>query len=90
MKYVLFYQSSPDVATLAPVHGPAHRAYWKDFLTDGTLLMIGPFADRAGALGIFTTRDAAESFAKHDPFVLNGVVTHWSVREWAECIVPES
>jgi hypothetical protein len=24
----------------------------------------------------------AESFAKHDPYVLNGLVTHWRVREW--------
>jgi uncharacterized protein YciI len=40
-------------------------------------------------MGIFTTRDAAEKFAKNDPFVLNGVVSNWVVREWAECVVPE-
>jgi uncharacterized protein YciI len=90
MKYVLYYQSSPDVATLAPIHGAAHRAYWNEFLANGTLLMIGPFADpREGAMGIFTTREAAETFAKDDPFVLNGVVTHWLVREWREVLVPE-
>ena len=52
--------------------------------------MIGPFANpKEGAMGIFTTREAAEKFAAADPFVLNGVVERWHVREWAECVVPE-
>lgn len=37
-------------------------------------------------MGIFTTREAAESFAKEDPFVTNGIVAHWDVREWNEAI----
>ena len=90
MKYVLYYQSAPDVLEKVPIHGPAHRAYWREFLTDGSLLMIGPFANpKEGAMGIFTTREAAESFAENDPFVVNGVVTNWLVREWAECVIPE-
>ncbi len=90
MKYVLYHQSSPDVIQKAPPYGEAHRARWKQFLDDGTLLMIGPFANpQEGAMGIFTTRDAAENFAAGDPFVLNGVVLGWAVREWAEAIVPE-
>jgi uncharacterized protein len=90
LKYLLHYQSSPDVLEKAPVHGAAHRAYWQEFLSNGTLLMIGPFANpKEGAMGIFTTREAAENFATSDPFVLNGVVERWHVREWAECVVPE-
>ena len=34
----------------------------------------------------FTSREAAEAFARSDPFVLNGVVRGWSVREWNEAI----
>jgi uncharacterized protein len=90
MKYVLYYQSSSDVLEKAPVHAAAHRAHWQEFLSEGALLMIGPFANpQEGAMGIFTTREAAEKFAEGDPFVLNGVVTRWHVREWAEAIVPE-
>ncbi|MGA7248789.1 MAG: YciI family protein [Candidatus Cybelea sp.] len=90
MKYVLFYQSSPDVATLSPLHGATHRAWWKEYLSNGTLLMIGPFANpHEGAMGIFTTREAAEEFARGDPFVVNGVVESWVVREWREVVVPE-
>jgi uncharacterized protein len=35
-------------------------------------------------MGIFTTREAAEEFARDDPFVLGGVVSAWEVREWNE------
>ncbi len=91
MKYVLYYQSSPEVATKAPLYVAAHRARWQEYLSNGTLLMIGPFANpQEGAMGIFTTRQAAESFAEGDPFVLNGAVSHWVVREWMEAIVPEA
>jgi uncharacterized protein YciI len=87
-KYVLFYESAPDVSSKAPLHFPAHVARWKAFQTDGTLLMIGTFSNSQdeGSMAIFTTREAAESFAIGDPFVLNGVVRRWSVREWNEAI----
>jgi hypothetical protein len=88
MKFVLYYQSADDVLEKAPIHAAEHRTYWQEFLADGTLLMIGPFSNpREGAMGIFTTREAAEKFAAGDPFVLNGVVTGWLVREWMEVIV---
>lgn len=90
VKYVFSYQSAPDVAQKAPAHAAAHRAHWNEFLANGTLLMIGPFANPLdGAMGIFATREAAESFAESDPFVLNGVVDNWVVREWMEAVVPE-
>ena len=86
-KYVLFYESAEDVLEKAPVHFPAHRAHWESFLADGTLLMIGPFADRReGAMSVFTSREVAEEFARGDPFVLNGVVRNWYIREWNEAI----
>ena len=83
MKYVLFYESAEDVLVKAPLHAVEHRALWNEFFAAGQLLMIGPFADpREGAMGIFTTREAAEAFASRDPFVRHGVVTKWYVREW--------
>jgi uncharacterized protein len=90
MKYVVFYESADDVAAKAPAHFPAHRARWSEFHERGLLLMIGPFADaqRDGAMGVFTTREAAEEFALGDPFVLNGVVRGWRVLEWKEALVP--
>jgi uncharacterized protein YciI len=34
-------------------------------------------------MGICPTREAAEEFANGDPFVLNGMVSKWYIREWA-------
>jgi len=57
------------------------------YVERGELLMIGPFSDRSGALAIFTTREAAEACAATDPFVLEGLVSNWSIREWQEALV---
>ena len=87
-KYVLFYESADDVRAKAPPFFPAHVARWREFQNQGTLLMVGTFANpqEEGSMAIFTTREAAEAFAKSDPFVLNGVVRRWSIREWNEAI----
>ena len=87
-KYVLFYESADDVRAKAPPFFPAHVARWREFQNQGTLLMIGTFANpqEEGSMAIFTTREAAQAFARNDPFVLNGVVRRWSIREWNEAI----
>jgi uncharacterized protein len=86
MKYVLFYDSADDVAVKAPLHFAEHRARWAEFAACGTLLLIGPFTDGAGAMAVFTTRADAEEFAAGDPFVRHGVVRGWSIREWNEAL----
>lgn len=90
MKYVLFYESADDLMARAPAVFPAHRARWAEFRADGSLLMIGPFADAQGqgSMAIFRTREAAEAFASSDPFVLEGVVKAWRIQEWNEAIAP--
>jgi uncharacterized protein len=40
------------------------------------------------AMGIFTSRAAAEEFIAGDPFVLNGVVATWTLRPWNEILQP--
>lgn len=88
MKYVLFYESADDVRSKAPPHLPAHRARFLDFHARGTLLMVGTFGNpqEEGSMGIFTSREAAEEFVRGDPFVLNGVVRAWHIREWNEVL----
>jgi len=86
MKHVLFYESADDVMSKAPLQYRAHSEHAREFHARGTLLMIGTFANpqEEGAMGVFTTRQAAEEFVKDDPFVLNGVIRAWQIREWNE------
>ena len=88
MKYVLIYQS-PDDLDLEQLRAvfPQHRERWGVFREQGTLLLIGPYADREGALAVFTTQEAAEDFATTDPFVLNGLVAKWEIRAWNEALL---
>jgi uncharacterized protein len=90
MKYVLFYESTPDFRSKVPQHIEAHRGLWRAYSADGRLLMIGPFTDEpaGGALGVFATREAAEQFVHDDPFVTGGLVARWTIREWAEALSP--
>jgi uncharacterized protein len=87
-KYVLFYESGDDLRSKAPAHFPAHMVRVKEFHGRGALLMVGTFGNpqEEGAMSIFTTREAAEEFAKDDPFVVNGVVRRWKVLEWNESL----
>jgi uncharacterized protein len=89
MKYVLWYESGENAATLAPLHFAAHKQRWDEYARRGSLLAIGPFTDGAGAMAVFTARTDAEEFAAGDPFVQHGVVRSWTVREWNEALLPD-
>ncbi len=90
MKYYVLFHEPGEVNEKAPRYAEAHRAWYEKFQQNGTLLMIGPFANaqEEGAMSIFTSREAAEEFAHGDPFVLNGVVRSWFIREWSEVLIP--
>ena len=87
-RFVLHYFSGPDGRTRVPEVYPAHHAYTLDFMAKrpGELLLTGPFAEpvdgQPGAMDIFTSREAAETFAASDPFVTEGVIASWTVRLW--------
>lgn len=89
-KYVVLYESADDVLETAPVHFPAHSERLQEFHSDGRALMAGAFGDpeRQGSMAIFSSREAAEEFIAGDPFVENGVVTSYEIREWNEGLVP--
>ena len=87
-KYVLFYQSADDLKSKAPAHFAGHNARVQEFHRRGTLLMVGTFGNpqEEGAMSIFITREAAEEFARGDPFVVNEVVRSWKILEWNESL----
>jgi uncharacterized protein len=90
MKYVLLYESADDVLSKAPVHFAAHNARLQEFHARGDILMVGTFGDpqEQGSMAIFPTRAAAEAFVDGDPFVREGVVRRWEIRDWNEVLAP--
>jgi uncharacterized protein len=86
MKSVLFYESADDVLAKGAPHFQAHVAHGNAFHDRGSLLLYGPFGDpqQEGSMAVFTSREAAEEFANGDPFVRNGVVRDWQIRDWDE------
>jgi hypothetical protein len=60
---------------------PRHKTVVDAFVGRGDVIGIGPFAD-LGNMAIFRTRAAAEAFVREDPFVLEGLVKSYAIRDW--------
>lgn len=72
MKVLMFYDVTPEGLAKAQAHYPAHVVRLQQFHSRGVLLMAGPYGNPpTGALGIFTSREAAEEFVKGDQEVLH-------------------
>jgi len=64
---------------------PRHKAFLEQFLTRGEVVGVGPFTDPTGGnMALFRSRDAAEAFAKSDPFFLEGVVKEYQIKDWGD------
>ena len=65
---------------------PRHKAVVDAFVARGEVIGIGPFADR-GNMAIFRTREAAEAFSREDPFILEGLVKSFVIRDWNDIML---
>ena len=89
LHYVLFYEAAADYAERRKPFRDAHLAYARAAVERGELVLGGAFANPTdGAMLLFRgdSPAAAEQFAQNDPYVLNGVVTRWYVREWTTVV----
>ena len=66
---------------------PRHKAVLDEFIGRGELIGAGPFTD-LGNMAIFRTRAAAEAFVKQDPFILEGLVKAFVIRDWDDRMIP--
>jgi uncharacterized protein len=90
MHYVLLYESLvPDYAARRAAFRDEHlRLAWQAH-SRGELVLGGAFADPIdGAILVFKgdSPQAAERFAAADPYVRNGLVKKWRVREWTTVV----
>lgn len=87
--FILFYDYVPEYLERRDEIRGAHLEYLKTYLERGEIVLGGAFADPAdGAAILFRagTRQVAEDFAAHDPYVIGGLVTSWRVREWTTVV----
>ncbi len=89
MDYLLFYQTSSDYLERRGAFRDEHLALAWDAQANGHLVLAGALANPAdGAILHFRGESpaAAEAFARADPYVKNGLVTSWRIREWTTVV----
>ena len=67
---------------------PRHKAFLDEFIASGEVVGVGPFTDAEGGnMAIFRTQEAAEAFAKSDPFLLEGAVKEYRIKAWGDNMI---
>ena len=87
--FLLFYDFVDDYLERRAEFRDAHlKAAWES-VNRGEMVLAGALADPADTgLLLFDseTPEAAEAFAKADPYVINGLVKSWKVRKWTTVV----
>lgn len=89
LSFTTAYASIDEAYVRAPTEIASHVARNLELHGEGSLLMAGAFGEEIQPLetmAILTSREAAEAYAAGDPFVLNGMVTGWLIREWNDLV----
>ncbi|HEX7902016.1 MAG TPA: YciI-like protein [Planctomycetota bacterium] len=85
MHYLLFYTVADDYLARRGAFRKAHLELAWRAAARGELVLGGALANPPDAAILLFQGDspaAAEAFAREDPYVRNGVVVSWKVREW--------
>jgi len=85
MYFLLFYDYVENIIERRAPHREAHLALVGGYVDRGELILGGAFADPVdGAVIVFKVEDKSkiEAFVEKDPYVANGLVTGWRIREW--------
>ena len=89
MHYLLIYELVDDYLERRAAFRQEHLEKAKQAVTRGELLLGGALSNPADtAVLLFTgaSPEAAELFARNDPYVQNGLVVKWRVREWTTVV----
>ncbi|MEP7154431.1 MAG: YciI-like protein [Betaproteobacteria bacterium] len=89
MHFLLMYEAAENYVTARTPFRKAHLEYANAAVERGELVLGGALANPPdGAVILFKgdSAKAAEDFAKSDPYVKNGVIKSWKVREWTTVV----
>jgi uncharacterized protein YciI len=87
--YALIYHLTEDYLERRPDYRAEHLQLAKNAEERGELVLGGAYSDPADtALLVWRAENAAivENFVNSDPYVKNGLVTHWEIRPWTVVI----
>jgi uncharacterized protein len=89
MHYLLLYDVVDDYLERRAALRDAHLRHARAAHARGELLLGGALADPVdGAVLLFrgSSPEVARAFAEADPYVREGLVTGWRVREWTTVV----
>lgn len=89
MHFLLFYDVTADYVERRAKYRNEHLRLAWDSAARGELILGGALTDPVdGAILLFKASSASivEEFAKNDPYVRNGLVTSWRVRQWMTAV----
>ena len=93
MHYLLIYDVVDDYVSRRVPLRAAHISHARAAVARGELVLAGALANPPDA-AIFLFRGespaAADAFARADPYVTNGLVKEWRVREWTTVVGREA
>lgn len=87
--FLLMYEVGPEYMERRPEYRNEHLKLAWEAAERGELLLGGALTEPVdGAVLLFKgeSRDVAERFAKRDPYVVNGLINTWTVREWTTVV----
>ena len=87
--FLLFYDLSDDYLERRGGYRAEHLGLAQLFAEDGRMVLGGALSDPADrAVILFRGPDdsAARAFVEADPYVANGLVKSWSIREWTTVV----
>lgn len=85
MYYILFYTTIDGYIEKRVPFRDEHLNLANGAHKNGSLVLAGALADPTdGAVLVFKgdNSSVAENFAKNDPYVKNGLIKEWYVRQW--------
>ena len=88
--FLLIYDYAPDYLEKRVAARAAHLELARASVARGELQLGGAVPNDEPPFGLLLfkgeTPEAAENFARTDPYVTSGVVTAWRVREWVTVV----
>ena len=86
--YALFYYVVDDFVSRRSPYRSEHLRFAREANVRGELLLAGAMDDPTDSARLFRTAEkrVVEDFARCDPYVINGLVGRWEVRQWTVVI----